>query len=97
MTPNSDESYAKKTITVYVVLSRGPRKPSLFMRFGSRRPSKPLLFIVFGNPGQRKPVLFIMSGSPRPRKPVLFMWFWSLADAQAKKTITFYMEKLILG
>ena len=25
------------------------------------------------------------------------MMFWSLADAQTKKTITFYMEKVILG
>ena len=31
------------------------------------------------------------------RKSLLFIMFWSLADAQTKKTITFYMENVIVG
>ena len=44
-----------------------------------------------------KTTTFYVILSSRQRKQVFFMWFWSLADAQAKKTITFYMEQVIFG
>ena len=100
------ESWDKKTITFYYMLSRAPRKPLLFMwcwvvgqenhyflLYFQSWPKKTITFYVMFSRGPRKPLLIIVFSVVGKENHyfVLYLQSW------AKKTITFYYIFLVVG
>ena len=87
MTPNSDKSEAKKTITLYGVFESWPKKTIICYGVCELWPKKTITFYGVCESWPKKTITLYCVFESWPKKT---MTFYGVFESGAKKTITFY-------